>query len=84
MTATHNIEAIARAIETRRRPASWPPSEHQDWMDRGYWKVTAAYIEAGLIDDAGNERPHSFEQGEAAWLDWLARHRQDMPHIRRT
>lgn len=67
-----NIEPIARAICARELANNNDSAELSALVDR-YWPVTAALLEAGLINDDGKEIPHSFEQGEAAWADWRTR-----------
>jgi hypothetical protein len=73
-----NIEPVARAICTREFAAQNNAAEIPALVDR-YWRVTAALLEAGLIGDDGRELPHNLEAGEAAWADWLVRHK-DRPH----
>lgn len=64
-----NIEPVARAICARELTANNDSAELSALVDR-YWPVTAALLEAGLIDDDGKDIPHSFDQGEAAWSNW--------------
>lgn len=69
-----NIEPVARAICARELGVRNDAADVPSLVDR-YWRVTAALLEAGLIDDSGETAPHSFEEGEDAWADWLALHR---------
>lgn len=64
-----NIEPVARAICARQFAVHNDVAEVPALVER-YWPVTAAMLEAGLIDDDGNEIPHSLDQGESAWADW--------------
>lgn len=71
MTGTlDNIEPVARAICHRMIQTADPDADIPAIVER-LWRVTAALLEAGLIDDEGNHLPHSLEQGEAAWHAWL-------------
>lgn len=67
--ALNNIEPIARAICARDLAAAGA-TDIPELIER-YWRVAAALLEAGLIDEEGNHIPHSFEDGQAAWRDWL-------------
>lgn len=68
-----NIEPVARAICARELAVKNDDADVPALVDR-YWRVTAALIEAGLIDDRGDQITHSFQHGQEAWADWLARH----------
>ena len=70
-----NIEARARAhceALSARVPHETPAARVAS-IDRT-WEIAAAYIEAGLIDDEGRDRPHSHEEAWQAVKDWRARH----------
>lgn len=67
-----NIEPIARALCERVMSVRNDAGEVPALVER-YWRVVASQLEAGLIDDDSNDIPHSFEEGEAAWANWLAR-----------
>lgn len=67
-----NIEPIARALCTREFLQHNPEEAVPPLVER-YWRVTAALLEAGLIDETGQYIAYDFEQGQAAWIDWLSR-----------
>lgn len=69
-----NIEPVARAICARELGARNEADEIPALVDR-YWPVTAALLEAGLIDEAETQTPHDVVHGQAAWEDWLSRHK---------
>ena len=48
-------------------------------MVERFWHCVAAQIEAGLIDECGNDIKHSVEEGEAAYDDWRRRHPEYVP-----
>ncbi|MEO5376147.1 MAG: hypothetical protein H7840_18180 [Alphaproteobacteria bacterium] len=68
----NNIEPVARAI-CERDVRCWKDvseAEIPNLVNR-YWQVVAAKMMAGLIDDDGQEVPHTIERGLAAWDAWL-------------
>ena len=65
-----NIEPVARALCARELALRNDEAEIPALVER-YWPVIAALLEAGLIDDSGTQFPDHFEEGEAAWPDWL-------------
>ena len=68
-----NIEPVARALCTREMALRNDEADVPALVER-YWRVTAALLEAGLIDDDGHEISHSLEEGDTAWADWRSRH----------
>ncbi|MBA4131700.1 MAG: hypothetical protein C0519_09775 [Hyphomicrobium sp.] len=67
-----NIEPVARALCARELQRHNPEDAVPSLVER-YWRVTAALLEAGLIDEAGQHITYDYEQGQAAWIDWLSR-----------
>lgn len=70
-----NIEAVARAIWARLYARHWPPGPKTGEDIERHWHVVAARLEAGLVDETGeNTGPFDFERGVAAYRDPRARH----------
>lgn len=68
----HNIELTARLIcERAMRKAGWDEEEVTGLVDR-LWHAYAASLSAGIMDDDGTERPHTFAEGLAAYDKWRA------------
>lgn len=63
-----NIEPVARTICARELGIKNVDAEVPALVER-YWRVTAALLEAGLIDHNGVQIPHSFEEGQAVWAN---------------
>jgi len=78
-SSTNNIEAVARDICAMQlsRNGVYRAATAAD-VDR-YWHCIAAELEAGLIDDNGDQLPHGFEEGLAAYRDWCRRHPESKP-----
>jgi hypothetical protein len=74
-TPLGNIEAVARAICARLYARHWPLGPKTDADIERHWHVVAARLEAGLIDETGEETGlFDFERDVAAYRDWRARH----------
>ena len=51
------------------REAGWHEDEIPGLVDR-LWHARAASLSAGIMDDNGFERPHSLDEGRAAYRQW--------------
>lgn len=70
-----NIEPIARAVCARLYAVHSSAGASLDATIDRHWHVVAARIEAGLIDDDGNDiLPVDTERELDAYRDWRARH----------
>ena len=73
-----NIEAAARyACSMQMSRSGLSGEELAAYVDR-YWHCVAGDLEAGHIDEAGNQvTPFDLEKGLEAYRDWRRRHPQN-------
>ena len=81
-SSTSNIEAVARDICSRQLSRNGASGAELTADVERYWHCVAADLEAGQIDDAGNQVPApDLDERLEAYRAWCRRHPESKPIV---